>query len=559
MKEKPLRYIAYIRKSEERKERQELSHKAQRRKIIEQYPGVNIVDWVVESQSAFKPGRPLFNDMIERIKNKEADAIIAWHPNRISRNEIDAANITFMLRQTRELKDLKFCAYTFQNNPEGIMMLQIIMSQSQYESSKQARDVSKGMHQKAIAGERPGQVPQGYIKKPRTDDKGEVIRRKGDTIVTYTARDPERYDQVKRMWKMFIYQGYTPNEIWREANEEWGFLTRKTTFKENSPGGKPMPNSMIYSIFTNRFYAGEIRHNGEWHDGNHDPMVTPEEFDYAQKLLKSRGRPRKTENNYAYGSPIRCGVCNCQIVAKSTPKLIKSTGELKTYVHYYCTRKSLNRPCNQSKYIAVAELERQIDAELAKYSIIPEFRDMALKILRRDHKNEVRDRTAIYESQQSNRKKIQKQLDSLTDRLARDIVDEDDYIRQRDVLKAQLSNMDKNLRGTEKRAEDWLQLTEEVFDFATYARVRFNEATDPKIKRTLLETLGANFLLTDNQLTLTPMKWLVPITKDYPTLEKAYLKARTNEKASPKELEEAISEIMISWRARRGSNPRHPA
>lgn len=558
MKKQSLKYIAYIRKSEERKERQELSHKAQKRKIQEQFPDLNIIEWVEESKSAFKPGRPLFNATVQRIKNGEADGMVCWHPNRASRNEIDAATITYMLR-TKELKDLRFCAYTFENTPEGIMMLQIIMSQSQYESSKQGRDVSKGMEEKAIDGERPGQVPQGYIKLPALDSRGSVIKRKGNKIATYTAKDTERYNDVKRMWKMFLYEGYSPSQIWNKATYEWGFITRKTTFKENSPGGKPMPKSMIYSIFTNRFYAGEIRHNGEWHEGKHDAMITPEEFDYAQKLLGQRGKPRVTTHNFAYGSMIRCGICNCQIVAKATTKLIKSTSKLKTYVHYYCTRKSLSRPCTQVKYTTLDQLESNIEAELAKYTIIPEFRDMALKILRRTHKNEVKDRVSIYESQQNGRKRIQAQLDKLTDQLSRGIVEEEDYMRQRNVLKSQLANIDEGLRGTEKRAEDWLELTEKVFDFATYARIRFNETTDPKVKRDILQTLGANFLLTDNKLSLTPKSWLIPIEKDYPSLEKAYLRVRTNEKASPKEMEEAISQIMISWRAIGGSNPGHPA
>ena len=79
------------------------------------------------------------------------------------------------------------------------------------------------------------------------------------------------------------------------------------------------------------------------------------------------------------------------------------------------------------------------------------------------------------------------------------------------------------------------------------------------MKRDILQTLGANFLLTDNKLTLEPKKWLTPIKEDYPTLEKAYLKVRTNEKASATDIEEAISQIMMSWRARRDLNSRHPA
>jgi hypothetical protein len=68
-----------------------------------------------------------------------------------------------------------------------------------------------------------------------------------------------------------------------------------------------------------------------------------------------------------------------------------------------------------------------------------------------------------------------------------------------------------------------------------------------------------NLLLTDNKLTLTPKNWLVPIERDYPALEKAYLRVRTNKKATTKELAIALESIFESWRASRDSNPGHPA
>jgi len=225
---KQLRYIAYIRKSEERQERQELSHTAQERKIKEQFGDLNIVRWMEpESHSAFKPGRPIFNEMIEMIKAGKADAIVSYHPNRISRNEVDAANLTYSLR-TKELLDLKFCTYTFENSPEGIMMLQMIMSQSQYESSKQGRDVKRGMEQKVIGGERPGVVPLGYIKSPILDATGKIqIDSKDKTILTETAEDPDRFELVKKMWKMLLSGEYNAAQIRVIANDRWGLIRQR--------------------------------------------------------------------------------------------------------------------------------------------------------------------------------------------------------------------------------------------------------------------------------------------------------------------------------------------
>jgi hypothetical protein len=69
--------------------------------------------------------------------------------------------------------------------------------------------------------------------------------------------------------------------------------------------------------------------------------------------------------------------------------------------------------------------------------------------------------------------KIQEQIDNLTSKLTRGIVDEDDYIRQRDALKKQLSSSSSDMRSTEQRASDWIELTEKAFNFATYARANF--------------------------------------------------------------------------------------
>lgn len=118
-----LKYIIYTRKSTEGDEKQALSIDSQREKAKELFPDLRIVDVLEEKKSAFTPyNRPVFAEMLERIKRGEAQGIIAWHPDRLSRNEIDGAMITYMIRQ-KEIVDLKFCSYTFNNSPEGIMFL----------------------------------------------------------------------------------------------------------------------------------------------------------------------------------------------------------------------------------------------------------------------------------------------------------------------------------------------------------------------------------------------------------------------------------------------------
>ncbi len=296
---KKLRYIAYVRKSSEDKEKQELSHISQITNIKEQFGDLNIVKWMEpESRSAFTPGRPIFNQMIELIENGEADAIVGWHPNRLSRNEIDSAVITYLLRS--KLKDLKFCSYNFDNTPEGIMMLQFTMNQGQYESTKQGRDVKRGMETKADTGEKPGRVMPGYMKQPILDENGKFIYNR-KKIKTETVKDPERYDIVKQMWQWYLYERLSPQQIWKRVNSELHYKTVTYTGRKDGSvkGGKPMNQSMVYRIFASPFYARQYLHNGVLHKGNYEPMITWDEYKLAQGLLGDKGNQRVGTFEYA--------------------------------------------------------------------------------------------------------------------------------------------------------------------------------------------------------------------------------------------------------------------
>ena len=140
----------------------------------------------------------------------------------------------------------------------------------------------------------------------------------------------------------------------------------------------------------------------------------------------------------------------------------------------------------------------------------------------------------------------------------RDLLDDDEYLEQKHKLKSELIRTDDSLRNTEQRSDDWLELTEKAFDFATYARVRFANGSLAD-KRDVLRTLGKNLTLKDGHLDITPNEWLVPIAKGYPGLEASYRKVRTNKKASSKELKEALVPIFDTWRASRDLNSGHPA
>ena len=101
-KTQPIKYFLYARKSSEAEDRQAASIDAQKDELLKiaEEQGLAIVEVLTESQSAKKPGRPVFNKMLERIYKGEANGIICWKLDRLARNPVDGGQISWMLQQS---------------------------------------------------------------------------------------------------------------------------------------------------------------------------------------------------------------------------------------------------------------------------------------------------------------------------------------------------------------------------------------------------------------------------------------------------------------------------
>ena len=90
-----LKYILYARKSREDDKAQILSIQSQIEELS-QYASNNnlhVVRKFDESHSAAKQGRPIFDEVLNAIEAGQANALLVWKFDRISRNEIDTARV----------------------------------------------------------------------------------------------------------------------------------------------------------------------------------------------------------------------------------------------------------------------------------------------------------------------------------------------------------------------------------------------------------------------------------------------------------------------------------
>jgi len=524
-----IQYFLYARKSSESEDRQiqSIDDQVNRLKQLADNHQLDIKQIYTESKSAKKPhNRPVFDEMMSRIEKGEADGILCWQINRLSRNPIDSGIISWHL-QRWIIKSIRTIdrEYLPQDN---VLLFSVESGVANQYILDLSKNVKRGIQSRIEKGWVPNVAPLGYLNE--TEKK---------TII----KDPERFNLIRKMWDLMMTGHYTPPKILEIANKEWGFRTRK--FKRI--GGNELSRSGIYKIFTSIFYAGIIEHLGQQYQGKHEPMITLEEYDRVQMILGRNGKPRPQTHLFAFTGSIRCGVCGCVYTAETKKKFIKETGETREYTYYHCTRKTRKIECDQRKNIRVDRLELMIGNELRKYTILPEFLDWALDELNQRNDTETETRTSVYETQQRALAETQKEFEELTKMRYKQLIDDDTFVREKGLLQGKIDRIKEVLEKGEVSPQQWLELTERSFKFAAYAQKAFLTG-GLELKKEILLTLGNIPMIKDEMLHIEPEKWLVPIQNGYPGLEAEYLRLEPTNTLMIKEQTEVITSIRTRWR-----------
>ena len=499
---KNIKYIIYARKSSESEDRQVQSIEDQitRLKELAKNLGLNVVDILSEAKSAKAPNkRAVFNEMMRRLEAGEANGILCWHIDRLSRNPVDSGNIHWLLQQSI-LQEIQTAVKKY--SPEDcVLMFNLESGMANDYIIKLKRDVKRGNRGRLEKGWRPNCAPLGYLNARDEQDNGIIIE------------DPERFPLIRKMWDMMLTGKYTPPQILEIANNEWGFRTKKT----KRQGGKPLARSALYRIFTSEFYAGTIKYAGEEYEGSHNPMVTLDEFDRVQYLLGRKGKPRAKKHKFPFTGSIRCGECGCLVTAEHKYKKLKEGG-VNEHTYYHCTRKRADYNCSQRHSVTEANLDEQICNEISKFTITPRLREWALGILRSSNEKEIAERQQVHESQNRAVETTQRELDNLTKMRYRDLIDDEAFLKEKESLQGKIRELRRHLKVTEERADNWLELTEQVFDFATHARESFING-DIETKKQILVALGSNPMLKDGKLSIDANEWFIPIIENKKAIE----------------------------------------
>ena len=269
--EPKIKYCLYARKSSESDEQQALSIDSQAKEMLQmaQRDGLDVVEIKRESHSAKSTGqRPVFNELIADLKAGKFNAILAWHPDRLSRNAGDLGAIVDLMDEGR-LIEVRTFGQKFTNSPSEKFLLMILCSQAKLENDNKGVNVKRGLRAKVEMGLWPCVAPTGYINDRMPGRAG------------YVLVDPLRGPIIKQIFEK------VGNERW-SGRKVFHWMEKEGKFTSVRRGNKALTLSTIYRLLRQPFYSGTFEYpggSGNWYKGQHEPLVSKEVFEKVQQKL----------------------------------------------------------------------------------------------------------------------------------------------------------------------------------------------------------------------------------------------------------------------------------
>ncbi len=195
-------YFIYCRKSSEAEDRQVLSIESQTRELKEVAAKLKlpVFEVLTESMSAKAPGRPVFNEMMQRLYRGEAAGIICWKLDRLARNAVDGGSIIWAIKQ-HGIKVMT-PAQSYAHEDDNIILMYIEFGMAQKYVDDLSKNVKRGLKTKIENGWYPGVAPLGYL--------NQTNKLTGENTL---IKDPDRFPLIRRMWDLMLSGRYTPPKI----------------------------------------------------------------------------------------------------------------------------------------------------------------------------------------------------------------------------------------------------------------------------------------------------------------------------------------------------------
>ena len=450
------RVVSYIRVSTDEQATKGYSIPAQRQ-VLEDYAlghDLEIVEEFVESESAYKPGRPEFSRMLKLLAgNNGLTGVLCYKIDRISRNLRDYSELA-------EMSGVRIISATeaLPENATGQLIGTVQAAFSRFYSDQLSERVRLGLETKARKGEWPAGAPTGYL---------------NDPLHRGVIPDPQMGPIVRELFEVYAHQDISLRELVKWARDR-GLRTR---------GGGALAKGPIHKLLTNPIYCGTVRWRGVLYEGNHEPLISRGLYDHVQARLNAKSTPR-SKHQFPYRGILQCGYCGCSITASL---------EKKKYVYYHCTHGKGKCP---QPYVRQDRLSKRLLPLVERLHMSRELIEHLLERIRSEDEDLREARRRKLQSLKRQEQAIERRRDAAyVDKLdgklteARWLGYEREWSRRKAILDEAISNLSKEAKPREDDARATFELLEQ-------APALYQRQSDQERAR-LLRTLLSNCIITE--------------------------------------------------------------
>lgn len=354
-----------------------------------------------EGISGTKEDRPQFQQMLSDSQKGLFDIILVHKYDRFARNAELSQKVKKQLKKAKI--NLISITEPLEDSPMGFLMGGLHDLLAEYYSRNLAKESKKGHIERASQGYHNGSIPFGYIS---DKDKGMII-------------DEHRASIVREIYRKYNYEGYGSTKIAIWLNEI-GIPTAVNGKWAHQP---------VNRILKNVKYIGKIEYDGKIYEGKHEPIISEEEFNLAQRFMTERTWQRELRGanypKYLFVGFLKCGYCHKAMlvhVAKEKRPNRKNIDR----PYYKCSRMTHAdsiKKCNHRINHPVYELERNILDHIWNHDIETNNieKSKGVQVVLIDRKNE-----------------IQKELQKILQLVIKEYITDEDYKAQRLKLEEEL-------------------------------------------------------------------------------------------------------------------------
>ena len=255
--------------------------------IVEEY-----VDNDVSAYSGKK--RPAWEAMLSDLADGQLDAVLAYHPDRMTRRPIELERFVEIVA-TAKVRHVRFVSGGELNpgNGDGLMVLRILATVAANESESKGRRMRRKLDENAAAGR-----PHGGSLRPFGFEADRISHR------------PDEADLVRQLVPRYI------------AGESQMSLTRwLEAAGVPTVSGKPWNSTTVRGILKSARNAGLRVHRGEVvGPGAWKPIITPAQHEKVlARMADAAQTGRRTPRSYLLTGLLRCSKCGGKLFSAARP------------------------------------------------------------------------------------------------------------------------------------------------------------------------------------------------------------------------------------------------